>query len=313
MTIQARRANQQDRKGLAHRIWEYRYVYLLVLPGMLFFWIFRYGPMYGIQLAFKNYMPNLGIIDSPWVGFDNFTYMFAEADFWNSFRNTLVIAAMQVAVVFPFPIILSLLLNEVYSIRYKKVVQTILTFPHFLSWVILSGIILNMMGESGAINNRLVTLNLEKFPFLTSKGFFRWLLIISLMWKESGWSCILYLATITSIDPALYEAATMDGANRWHRMRYVTWPGILPIVVTMFILRLGTIMDAGFQQVLNLYNPAVYSVGDINDTYVYRITFEKAPKFGVSTAVGMFKGVANCILMLSANFISQSVAGESVT
>ena len=152
----------------------------------------------------------------------------------------------------------------------------------------------------------------EKVNFLMNKGIFRWLLIFSLLWKESGWNAILYMATITAIDPALYEAATIDGANRWHRIRYITWPGISTIVTATFILRIGSIMDAGYMQVLNLYNPAVYEVGDILDTYIYRITFEKAPDYGVSTAVGMFKGVVNAVLMLSAEVVSRKFNGEGL-
>ncbi len=231
---------------------------------------------------------------------------------WNAFRNTLVIAGMQIAIVFPFPILVAILFNEISQTRTKRVMQIIMTFPHFLSWVILSSIIYNLMGDSGVINKIIVALGGTKVALLFNKDLFRWLLIINLVWKESGWSAILYMAPITSIDAALYEAAKIDGANRWHRIRYITLPGISTIVTAMFILRIGAIMNAGYMQVLTLYNAAVYEVGDILDTYVYRITFEKMPEYGVSTAVGLFKGVVNGLLMLSAEFISRRTTGEGL-
>ena len=300
------------RKRLLKNIWDSRYMYLLLVPGLLFFSFFRYVPMYGIQLAWKEFAANLGVAGSPWIGWENFRFIFAEADFWNSLRNTLIIAGMQLIFVFPFPIILAILFNEVRQKKTKRVMQIILTFPHFLSWVILSSILTNLLGNSGVVNNIIVAMGGEKVNFLMNKGIFRWLLIFSLLWKESGWNAILYMATITAIDPALYEAATIDGANRWHRIRYITWPGISTIVTATFILRIGSIMDAGYMQVLNLYNPAVYEVGDILDTYIYRITFEKAPDYGVSTAVGMFKGVVNAVLMLSAEVVSRKFNGEGL-
>ena len=300
------------RKRLLKNIWDSRYMYLLLVPGLLFFAFFRYVPMYGIQLAWKEFAANLGVAGSPWIGWENFRFIFAEADFWNSLRNTLIIAGMQLIFVFPFPIILAILFNEVRQKKTKRVMQIILTFPHFLSWVILSSILTNLLGNSGVVNNIIVAMGGEKVNFLMNKGIFRWLLIFSLLWKESGWNAILYMATITAIDPALYEAATIDGANRWHRIRYITWPGISTIVTATFILRIGSIMDAGYMQVLNLYNPAVYEVGDILDTYIYRITFEKAPDYGVSTAVGMFKGVVNAVLMLSAEVVSRKFNGAGL-
>ena len=300
------------RKRLLKNIWDSRYMYLLLVPGLLFFAFFRYVPMYGIQLAWKEFAANLGVAGSPWIGWENFRFIFAAADFWNSLRHTLIIAGMQLIFVFPLPIIMAILFNEVRQKKTKRVMQIILTFPHFLSWVILSSILTNLLGNSGVVNNIIVAMGEEKVNFLMNKGIFRWLLIFSLLWKESGWNAILYMATITAIDPALYEAATIDGANRWHRIRYITWPGISTIVTATFILRIGSIMDAGYMQVLNLYNPAVYEVGDILDTYIYRITFEKAPDYGVSTAVGMFKGVVNAVLMLSAEVVSRKFNGEGL-
>ena len=287
-------------------------MYLIILPGILFFVVFRYVPMFGIQLAFKPFRASLGIAGSPWCGWENFEYLFLNKDFWYSVRNTLLISAYQVAFCFPFPVLLALLLNEIRAERYKKFVQTVYTFPHFLSWVLISGIVMNILSSTGVVNNIIVACGGEKYQFLTDKSLFRSILVFFLAWKESGWNCILYLASITAIDPSLYEAATIDGANRWHRMVYITWPGISMIVVVTLILRIGSMMDVGFDQVINMYNASVYDVGDIIDTYIYRITFQRAGNFGVSTAVGLFKGVTNCILLLSANGICKLLGEEGI-
>lgn len=300
------------RKRLLKNIWDSRYMYLLLVPGLLFFAFFRYVPMYGIQLAWKEFAANLGVAGSPWIGWENFRFIFAEADFWNSLRNTLIIAGMQLIFVFPFPIILAILFNEVRQKKTKRVMQIILTFPHFLSWVIVAGIMMNILANNGAVNNLLATMGLEKYNFLTDKGLFRYILVFTLSWKEAGWSCILYIAAITGIDPSLYEAATIDGANRWHKILHITWPGILPVVLITLILRVGSMMDAGFDQVMNLYNNTVLDVADILDTYIYRITFQRMPNYGFSTAVGLFKGLTNCILLLSVNAVCKKINGTTI-
>jgi putative aldouronate transport system permease protein len=268
--------------------------------------------MYGIQLAWKQFAANAGIGGSSWVGWEKFRTVFAEQEFWNAFRNTLIIAAMQLAIVFPFPVILSIIFNEMIHKPSKRAMQVVTTFPHFLSWVILASIVANLLGDGGVVNNLIVSSGGEKVNFLMNKALFRWILILTDVWKESGWSMILYLATITAIDGSLYEAATIDGANRFQKILYITWPGISTIVVATFVLRVGMIMNYGYMQVLNLYNPSVYEVGDIIDTYVYRITFQRAPDYGVSTAVGLFKGAINAALMLTAEAVSRKVNGEGL-
>lgn len=290
--------------GLWRRIWRYKYIYLLLLPGLVYFAIFKYIPIYGIQLAFKSYDFAAGISGSPWVGLENFKYLFVEPEFWNAFKNTLIISFMKLIVGFPAPIILAVLINELRLRRYKKVLQTIYTFPHFLSWVVMSGIMFTFLASSGAVNNLLAAMGLEKINFFTDKNTFRWLLVFSDIWKEAGWSTIIYIATITSIDPSLYEAAYIDGANRLGKIRYIVWPGLKSVIIVMLILKVGNIMEAGFMQTLNLYNSAVYSVADILDTYVYRLSFQTYTDFGVSTAVGLFKGVTNCILLVTANAVA---------
>ncbi|MDR2514433.1 MAG: ABC transporter permease subunit [Christensenellaceae bacterium] len=315
MTVKAQPS--PARKGvrlrrLLREIWRNRFMYLLLVPGLLYFAVFCYGPMYGIQLAWKEFAANAGVVGSRWVGWANFAFLFKEAEFWNAIRNTLTIAGMQIALAFPFPILLAILFNEVWQPGLKRVMQIVSTFPHFLSWVILSSIIFNLFGNAGTVNNMVVAFGGQKLNFLMSKEIFRWLLLFSLIWKESGWNTILYMATISSIDQSLYEAATIDGANRFQRIVHITWPGMQSIVTATFILRVGMIMNAGYMQVLTLYNPSVYEVGDILDTYIYRITFQKAPKYGISTAVGMFKGVVNAALMLSAEAVSRRLSGEGL-
>lgn len=302
----------QKRKTLLKRIWMKKWCYLIILPGMVYFLLFKYVPMYGIQLAFKEFDMVAGISASPWVGWSNFELLFRDREFFLALKNTLIISYMQLLLFFPFPVILAILFNEVKIQRFKKSVQTILTFPHFLSWVIVAGIMMNILANNGAVNNLLAAMGMEKYQFMTDKGLFRYILIFSLTWKESGWSTILYIAAITGIDPALYEAATIDGANRWHRIIHITWPGILPVVIITLILRVGHMMDAGFDQIMNMYNSTVLDVGDILDTYIYRITFQRTPNFGFSTAVGLFKGLTNCILLLSVNVVCKKISGTGI-
>lgn len=302
----------RPKRSIWQQIWIKRWCYLIILPGMAYFLLFKYVPMYGIQLAFKEFNIAEGISASPWVGWANFELLFRDREFFLALKNTLIISYMQLLLFFPFPIVLSILINEVKPMRYKRSVQTILTFPHFLSWVIVAGIMMNILANNGAVNNLLATMGLEKYNFLTDKGLFRYILVFTLSWKEAGWSCILYIAAITGIDPSLYEAATIDGANRWHKILHITWPGILPVVLITLILRVGSMMDAGFDQVMNLYNNTVLDVADILDTYIYRITFQRMPNYGFSTAVGLFKGLTNCILLLSVNAVCKKINGTTI-
>ncbi|PRX35616.1 carbohydrate ABC transporter membrane protein 1 (CUT1 family) [Orenia metallireducens] len=297
---------------LLKKIIRYKYFYLMLLPGLLYLFIFKYIPMYGIQLAFKKFMFNKGITGSPWVGLENFRYIFSEAEFWNAVKNTVIIAFMKIGLGFWISVVLAILISELRAPKFKKKLQVVYTFPHFLSWVIVSGIVINLLSNSGAINNLLSILGFERISPLTDKGIFRYLLIYSEVWKEAGWGTILYLAAITGIDPTLYEAATIDGANRWEKIKYITWPSIKGLVVVMLLLSIGQLMNAGFMQIFNMYNPTVYDVADIIDTYVYRITFERAPDFGVSTAVGMFKGVTNLILLLTADKVAKKMGHSGI-
>jgi len=299
----------QLRSKTMRAIYKNRALYLMMIPIVVFYIIFKYVPIYGLQLAFKKFTYAKGISGSPWIGIDNFTYLFAQKGFWDAFRNTIVISIMRVIFEFPMPIILALLMNEVRGKHFKRGLQVIYTFPHFLSWVILSGIILNMFASTGVVNTLMTRMGLEKTNFLLNAKSFRGMLIFTQIWKEAGWGAIIYTATIASVDSTLYEAIEIDGANRWQKIRYVIWPELIPVAVTLMILRVGHVMDGGFQQVYNLYSPAVFSTSDILDTYIYRMTFQTNVGFGVSSAIGMFKGVANCVLLLVANAIAR-VAGQ---
>ncbi|MBQ7900717.1 MAG: sugar ABC transporter permease [Clostridia bacterium] len=286
---------------LGKKIAYHKYIYLILLPALIYLLIFKYQPMYGLIIAFKEFRAGKGIWGSPWVGLEHFRNLFTNGDFITALKNTIIISFMKIICGFPLPIILTLLLNELRVRRYKGVLQTIFTFPHFLSWVVVAGMCFNLFSGDGAVNKLLEMAGLPDQTLLTSKGTFRWMLVFTAMWKESGWSTILYLAAITSIDTSIYEAARIDGANRFQQMIYVTLPGIMAMMATNLILSCANVMDAGFDQVFNMYNAAVFEVADIIDTYVYRISFQQTPNFGFSTAVGMFKGVVNLILILSVN------------
>jgi len=294
----------------------YKWIYVMLIPPVAFFFIFRYMPLYGIQLAFKDYVL-AGVSASPWNDFEHFKFMFSEPGFIPAFRNTIIISFMRIFIGFPYPIILALLINEMRMRRYKRVLQTIYTFPHFLSWVLLAGIMLNLLGSNGMVRQFIGMFDQKAFDdwnLLYNAGAFRWTLIFSDMWKSAGWGTIIYLAAIAGIDQALYESAEIDGANRFHKMWYITLPGIAGMIAIQFILRVGAIMEGGFEQIFNLYSPPVFSTGDIIDTYIYRISFVRASgiNFGFPTAVGLFKNIINFALLLSANALARLLGQRSV-
>ena len=287
---------------------------LMFVPVIVYFVIFKYIPMGGIVIAFKNYKISQGIFGSAWVGLDNFTKAFNTPTFARSVRNTLTISGLKLLFGFPAPIILALMLNEVTHARFKKSVQTISYLPHFLSWVVLAGMFQQLLSpNNGAVNAILrdVFGVKESIYFLGNNKYFRGTLIVTDIWKNVGWSSILYLATIAGIDPTLYEAATVDGATRWQCTRYITIPSLVSTIVIMLILSVGSIMDAGFDQVFNLYNSAVYQTGDIIDTYVYRYGLGDM-KYSLATAVGLFKNVIAFVLVVGTNLITRKISGEGI-
>lgn len=290
------------REGIGKRLWKYRYLYLLLLPGILYFVVFRYLPMYGVVIAFQDFSINKGIWGSKWVGLEQFQKLFRGLSFPGVFKNTVVISLYKLILGFPAPIILALLLNEVKNRKFKKVTQTIVYLPHFISWVILAGLIAMFLHPDTGLINEVVKLfnHGAGIDFLVSKKYFRAILVISDIYKGIGWGSIVYIAAISSIDSAIYEAAMVDGANRLKQMFYITLPALKSTIVVMFILNMGGILNAGFEQILLLYNPRVYDVADIIDTYVYRNGIMSS-NYSLSTAAGLFKSVISMGLIIITN------------
>ena len=291
------------KRGLWRSMLLYRGLLIMLLPAIAWFLIFEYYPMYGVIIAFKKYRILEGILGSPWVGLDNFERLFRSPQFLNVFRNTILISFYKIIFGFPAPIILALLLNEVRGRQFKKVVQTISYLPHFISWVVIAALIRQLLSPtSGVVNYVLIMLGLEPVNFMIEPGFFRPMIVAANIWKDVGWGSIIYLAAISSIDPQLYEAATVDGAGRFRQAISITLPSLAPVIVILFILRVGFLMNAGFEEIFNLYNPITYEVGDIIDTYVYRIGLVEFD-YSYSTAIGLFKNVLGLLMLLFTNAI----------
>jgi putative aldouronate transport system permease protein len=290
-----------------------KWLYLMALPGLLFFLVFEYGPMYGIVIAFKDYNLYQGIAGSDWVGFDNFRRLFEMSGFLRALRNTLVISLYQLVFVFPAPIILALLINEVRHAAFKKFVQTSVYLPHFVSWVVIGGILYAVLSPTtGIVKDIAGWLGHEGafFNIMGSREYFRGLLIGSSIWKEAGFGSVLYLATIATIDPHLYEAAKVDGAKKWRQTWHITLPGLRTTIVIMLIIKVGSFLNAGLEQVYALYSPLVYEVSEILDTYLYKLAFNEA-KYDLSTASGLFKSAVGLILVLVTNLIAKKIDKES--
>lgn len=304
----ADKTNVQRKKKNWQKDWQ---LHLMILPGLLFILIFKYMPLGGITIAFKEFLPGKGIWGSPWVGLENFEYMLALPDTKRVMWNTLFIAAAKILINFPVPIIISILLNEVKNHRFKRSVQTIIYLPYFISWVILAGIIQDLFAKEGLINQFLGIFGAEPVFFLGNKYAFLGVLIGTDVWKNFGYNTVVYLAAITGIDETLYEAAKIDGANRFQQIWNVTLPGIAPIVVLMMILNFGNVLNAGFEQIFNLYNPLVYETADIIDTFVYRISLVEA-NYSLGTAVGLLKSVVSFILIVTSYKIANKYSDYTV-
>lgn len=288
-------------------------LYAMLLPVLIWYLVFCYMPMGGITLAFKNYRYDMGLWGSPWVGFTHFKTMFGDIEFWTAFKNTLIFSFGKLLFHFPVPIIVAILLNEITHPRVKKFFQTVFTFPHFISWVVLSGILINMFASNGIVNQTFAALGIPEISPLMSTEAFRPFIWISNIWKEMGWDAIIYMAALTGIDPQLYEAAGIDGANRLQKMLHITWPGIRSTVCIMLILQIGGIMGgASFDQVFNLYSAPMYPVADILDTYVYRQSFLVGTNFGYTTAVGLLKSVIGVVMITAANKVVTRMGEEGL-
>jgi putative aldouronate transport system permease protein len=283
---------------------------LLVLP-VAWFVIFRYLPMAGNIIAFRNYIPGGNIFGEGWIGLENFQMFLADPTFWQVFRNTAVLGGLTLLFGFPVPIVLALLLNELRSRVFKRFVQTTTYLPHFLSIVIVAGMIMQITSMTGSINQLLSAIGLQKITFLQDAGWFPAIYVGSEIWQTMGWGTILYLAALTTIDDSLYEAARIDGAGRLSQTWHVTLPGIRPTIVTLLILNIGSFMAVGFEKVLLLYNPATYSTADVISTYLYRVGLQSG-SFSYAAAIGIFEAVIGLILVLGANFVSRRTIGASL-
>jgi len=277
----------------------------MLIPGLLFFIVFKYAPMYGITIAFKDYNIGAGILGSKWAGLKYFNEFFASPDFLKILRNTIILSFYKLLFGFPAPILFAILLNEVRKMLFKRTIQTVVYLPHFISWVVIGNLVIIMLApKTGLITNIIMLSAGREINPLMDPGYFRGVLVLSDMWKELGWSAIVYLAALNGVDPNLYEAAEIDGATRARKMWHVTLPSIRGIIVIMLILRVGHILDAGFEQVLIMSNPIVNDISEIIDTYVYKVGLQRA-QFSYSTAVNLFKSVIGLMLVAVVNTVSR--------
>ncbi|CAM4224626.1 putative aldouronate transport system permease protein [Paenibacillus endophyticus] len=284
-------------------------LHLMIVPGLIFIILFSYVPMAGIAIAFQKFIPAKGLFgDQQWIGWENFSYVLQLPSFTQVLLNTLLISSFKLILGLLVPLVFAILLNEVKNAVLKRTVQTTIYLPYFLSWVVLGGILIDILSPSGGIvNGLLVSLGLPKIFFLGDNNWFPFTLVGSDVWKNFGYGTIVYLAAITGIDPGLYEAATIDGANRWRKVWHITLPGMRMVIVLLSVLSLGQLLNAGFDQVFNLYSPQVYESGDILDTFVYRIGLLDA-QYGVATAVGFFKSIVSLILISASYFFAYHFA-----
>jgi putative aldouronate transport system permease protein len=321
MTIPAASRKKDVNGGKLKRFFVYArqhwLLYVMLIPGLFFLFIYKLLPLYGLQIAFKDYKifsasnPIAAIKTSPWVGFANFQKLFGSSSFIKVLRNTLVINFQKILWLFPIPICCAILLNEIRNKAYQRLCQTLIYVPYFFSWVLIFGIFYSLLGTYGIVNNVIVAFGGTRVGFLTSQSLFRSILVFTEGWKEIGYNTVIYLAAITGIDSGLYEAARIDGANKWQQIWHITMPGILPTIVLMLILKVGHILSTGFEQVLVFYSPAVYDVGDIIETYVYRLGLGQMD-FSLATALGLFNSVVAFILIVGANTVSKKTLGRSI-
>lgn len=297
---------------LGRRIAKYKHIYIILLPVLLYYLIFCYLPMAGNIMAFQKYSITKGIFRSKFVGLANFKSFLTAYNFWQVMRNTLLINIYDLAIGFPAPIILALLLNEVRHIRFKKAVQTITYMPHFISTVVISSMILSFVSSDGLINQIRAMFGGESISYMIMPQYFRTIYVVSNVWQTIGWGSIIYIAALAGVDQELYEAATIDGAGRWKQMLNVTLPGIAPTILILLIMRIGQLLSIGYEKIILLYNPTVYETADVISTYVYRRGLLEGGNYGYSAAVGMFNSVINFILLASANKISRKLSGSGL-
>ncbi|MEG0485369.1 MAG: ABC transporter permease subunit [Oscillospiraceae bacterium] len=292
-------------------------LYIMMVPALIYTVVFKLIPLYGTVIAFKDYNMFNGanaveaIANSEWCGFDNFEKIFKQPEFLNVLANTFIIAALKLVVLFPLPILMALLLNEMASVHFKKAIQTIVYIPHFFSWVVVAGIVLNVFGSNGFVNQIVEMSGNGKINFLMNPQNFLWVLVGSDAWKETGFNAVVYIAAIAAVSPELYEAAQVDGANKIQRMLRITLPNILPTIMMMFILKIGKMLEENFSQILVMYNPAVYDSADVIQTFVYRLGLGQMD-FTLGVTVGLFNSVVSFALILLSEFICKKTLGRSV-
>lgn len=288
------------------------WLYIFLIPGLLFLIIFKYIPMGGIVIAFQDYKVARGFLGSDWVGLEHFRYLFQSTDFYRVFRNSILISIYRLVWGFPVPILLALMLNEMRSQGYKRTMQTILYLPHFISWVVVVGMVTNLLSPStGIINILIEAMGGEPVSFLTSPKYFRSILVITDIWKGAGWGTIVYMAAMAGIDPSYYEAAIIDGATRFQRIWYITLPCIASTIVVMLIMRTGSILNNGFEQVYLMQNALVSEVAEIFETYTYQVGLKEG-RYSFASAVGIFQSVVGCILLFITNFTAKKIGGSGL-
>ncbi|MFE5324050.1 ABC transporter permease [Paenibacillus sp. NPDC056579] len=289
-----------------------KWLYFMLLPGVAYFIIFKYVPMYGIVMAFQDYKPYLGFMNSPWVGLKHFERFFSEPQFWMLFRNTVLLALYNLIFFFPLPIVLALMLNEIRLERFKRFIQTLVYVPHFVSWVVVVGIFYMLLTtENGIVNELIFRLTGEKIAFLLEPEWFRTMIVTQSIWKEVGWGTIIFLAALSGVDMQLYEAARMDGAGRWRQLWHITLPAIRSTIVILLILRLGNFLDSGFEHIFLMLAPTNREVGEVFDTYVYVKGLTQA-QYSYSAAVGLFKSAVGLVLVLGSNWLAKKFGQEGV-
>lgn len=302
----------RKKKSLISEYIKYKYFFLMLFPVIIYFGVFHYGPMYGIIIAFKDFYPLKGVSGSDWVGLKHFNDLVTGMFFWSVFKNTIIISTYKLIFGFPAPIILAILINEVRHLRFKKFIQTVTYLPHFISWIVLSGIVIEMLSPSrGPFNILLQSLGVKPIFFIGEPRLFRGVLVVSSIWKEVGWGTIIYLAAMAGIDPELYDVAELDGAGRFRRILSITLPSIAPVIIIMLIFASGSIINDDFDQIYNLMNDRVSPVADVISTYTYREGFTKM-QYSFATAVGLFKNVIAFTLVIITNFIAKRSSEYSI-
>lgn len=293
-------------------LWKYKSIYLMVIPVLLYYIIFCYKPMYGAVIAFQDYSVADGIMGSPWVGLKHFKDFVMEPDFWRLIKNTLAISIYGLIFGFPAPIIFALLLNEIRQKKFKRLVQTASYLPHFISIVVICGMISNFVSRDGFISILFARITgREPVAMLSNKAYYLPIYIISNIWQGMGWDAIIYIAALAGVDASLYEAASIDGAGKWKQLLHVTLPSIIPTIIIMFILRIGSVLNVGYEKTLLLYNPLIYERADIISTYTYRLAFS-GQQWSYTTAIGLFNSVINFMLVVIVNKICDKVNGTSL-